>query len=143
MPVGTGDISLAEVCIEIYGAAIAGYSLVGCFADAKADGFKDIYEGNKDRLSNFRGYNHNPVQLDVLPLSTTGANGSLDGCLQGGSINRYTDSTAPFPGIGDTIYIDIGGTAFFNGENKYWKDVGNELSLRIDGYGVITATTFC
>lgn len=33
-------------------------SLEGCFADADSDGFDPSYEGDKDRLSNFRNYHH-------------------------------------------------------------------------------------
>lgn len=56
MAVGTGNITLQEVCLEIYGFVAAEQSLNQCFLDANPGGFDPIYEGNKDRLSNFKGY---------------------------------------------------------------------------------------
>jgi len=37
------------------------------FGVAKAAGFDPLYEGNKDRLSNFRNYNHDVVLLYTEP----------------------------------------------------------------------------
>jgi len=55
MTIGTGNIKLSDVTTEIYGDTNAGRSLLGCFATA-AGTFNNSYVGNKDRLSNFKGY---------------------------------------------------------------------------------------
>ena len=41
-------------------------TLTNCFAASIDDGFVSLYKGSKDRLSNFRGYNHS-----VTPSGTT------------------------------------------------------------------------
>jgi hypothetical protein len=58
MAVGTGNISLQDVTTEIYGDTDQGRSLLTCFASSTAGNFNATYEGNKDRLSNFKGYAH-------------------------------------------------------------------------------------
>lgn len=63
MSVGTGNIKLSDVTTEIYGDTNAGRSLVGCFADAVGT-FHPSYVGDKDRLSNFKGYDNKVYDLD-------------------------------------------------------------------------------
>ncbi len=58
MAVGTGNISLQDVTTEIYGDTNQGRSLNSCFSSSTSGNFNATYEGNKDRLSNFKGYAH-------------------------------------------------------------------------------------
>jgi hypothetical protein len=51
----TTNFTLQDVVDEINP---ANDTLTNCFAASIDDGFVSSYKGNKDRLSNFRGYNH-------------------------------------------------------------------------------------
>ena len=57
------DFNLSDVRIELSLPATA--SLTDCFAEACAAGFNPTYEGSKDRLSNFRDYDHTPCTLSI------------------------------------------------------------------------------
>jgi hypothetical protein len=67
MAVGTGNISLQEVVDEI----VPDFNtLLRCFLRAKPFGFDPLYVGTKDRLSNFKGYDHSAVgTLSIDPTS--------------------------------------------------------------------------
>tara|TARA_R110000822_G_scaffold293814_1_gene415859 strand:+ start:382 stop:567 length:186 start_codon:yes stop_codon:yes gene_type:complete len=52
----TDTFSLQDVANEIYGDANSGRNLDDCFNDSFIVGFDSNYEGNKDRLLNFRNY---------------------------------------------------------------------------------------
>lgn len=58
MAVGTGNITLQEVVIEIFGQVGVGHTLLSCFNESSAGIFNSTYVGSKDRLSNFKGYFH-------------------------------------------------------------------------------------
>lgn len=61
----TLPIKLSDVCLEIYGSTnTSGKSLSGLFTDAIGT-FNATYEGNHDRLTNFRGY----TDADTIPPS--------------------------------------------------------------------------
>tara|TARA_R110002050_G_scaffold60759_1_gene134640 strand:+ start:46 stop:288 length:243 start_codon:yes stop_codon:yes gene_type:complete len=53
--IGTGNITLKDVTTHIYSDTDAGRTLAACFASATGI-FNPTYVGNKDRLSNFKGY---------------------------------------------------------------------------------------
>lgn len=75
----TDDFSLTDVTAVINPSQS---SLQGCFNDADPDKFDPTYEGNKDRLSNFRGYGSQPIITDFEW-----------GC--------YEDSLNVYPQVGD------------------------------------------
>lgn len=50
--------------------------LSDCFANAIAGEFDPLYEGSKDRLSNFRNYGAGPSTLSVSPSSFGATSGS-------------------------------------------------------------------
>lgn len=55
----TNTFSLQDVCDELNNNGESGIDdLTACFANANAAGFDATYEGSKDRLSNFRNYEH-------------------------------------------------------------------------------------
>ena len=67
MPIPTtGNITFSQVTQELWGTGTSGKSLMGgnfytdAFAKASDSAFHPDYKGNKDRLSNFRGY---PYQI--------------------------------------------------------------------------------
>jgi hypothetical protein len=47
---------LTDVIVEVFGSAVVGKSLRDCFSSAIPSAFDPVYAGDKDRLSNFRGY---------------------------------------------------------------------------------------
>lgn len=53
----TSTFTLQDVVNEINPSS---NSLTGCFAAAIKEGWAISYMGGRDRLSNFRGYNHTP-----------------------------------------------------------------------------------
>ena len=53
----TNTFSLQDVSDNIIEAP---NNLVSCFNGANSKGFVSSYMGGRDRLSNFRGYNHTP-----------------------------------------------------------------------------------
>ena len=75
MAVGTGNITLQDVTTEIYGDTALGRNLSTSFTDANGT-FNATYEGLKDRLSNFKGYEHNA--LFYSNLGTGFAGGDVD-----------------------------------------------------------------
>lgn len=64
----TSTFWLGDVTNEI---GISPASLGDCFADANTAGFDLIYEGFKDRLSNFRNYNHSAFSFIITPNAVT------------------------------------------------------------------------
>ena len=71
----TLPIKFSDVCLELYGnSSTVGKSLSQAFIDATGD-FDVTYEGSKDRLTNFRGYDHTsytPVTFTLTDFSTSG-----------------------------------------------------------------------
>lgn len=68
----TNTFSLQDVCDELNNNGESGIDdLTACFANANAAGFDATYEGSKDRLSNFRNYEHITVPLDTNTEITT------------------------------------------------------------------------
>ena len=63
----TTTFSLQDVVDEINP---ANDTLINCFASSIDDGFVSLYKGSKDRLSNFRGYDHSvtPSGTDTIIL---------------------------------------------------------------------------
>ena len=68
MPIPTtGNISFSQVTQELWGTGTADKKLMGgnfytdAFAKASDGAFHPSYKGNKDRLSNFRGYPYQPT----------------------------------------------------------------------------------
>lgn len=50
--------------------------LSDCFANAIAGEFDPLYEGSKDRLSNFRNYGDSPSSLSISPTAFGAVSGS-------------------------------------------------------------------
>lgn len=97
------NIKLSQVITEIAGVQT---SLAGCFTDANPSGFDPTYSGGKDRLSNFRGYNDNPVNVTILPISTIRSSSA-------GSFTitvTVTGGTAAWTATDNQTWITLSGT---------------------------------
>ena len=99
----SSNIQLSQVIAEIAGVQ---NSLADCFTDANPAGFDPTYEGAKDRLSNFRGYNDNPVNVTLLPISSvrSSAAGSF------GLTTTVTGGTAAWTASDNVSWITLTGT---------------------------------
>ena len=95
----TNTFSFWDVADEIYGYVGGSMTLDDLFQDANANGFVSAYAGAKDRLSNFRGYNHGnnyysdpvvePRSYQLNFLTYTGASQSLNNFCYGSSSYNY------------------------------------------------------
>lgn len=112
MPVpNTNTFTLQDVCTEM-GLAFDGATLSQCFANANAAGFDATYSGAKDRLSNFRNYDHNPTDAYSLGYS------SVDGP---GACSDYQSSPS-------TYYLNSTATALNNATHIYTNSAKTTLA---------------
>ena len=106
------NFSFWDVADEIYGYVGGNMSLISLFEDANASGFVAAYAGAKDRLSNFRGYNHTttqyPPSYTTFQASSYHLNSGNNQCGQPYSIIRWHNGTGQGPSIGDTVYWAAG-----------------------------------
>lgn len=136
----SANIELSDVIAEIG----SGDSLADCFANANAAGFNPTYEGNKDRLSNFRGYTHVTVTLTAFDMSPNGFATASDSCT---IFDEYTtfyhDGTGAYPSHldGDSVYVNSTGTPF-TGSNQYYL-MGNNATVKINNQGLIIGRQLC
>jgi hypothetical protein len=120
MALPIGDIRQKQVMQEIFGNTNQ-RTLKQCFAAANGV-FNSNFVGNKDRLSNFKGYNHKPntpdpntsylVSLRKASLSYACASG-LDGDTQWHNGNEST------PLEGDSVWVNQSHSQ--NVQNGYYK----------------------
>lgn len=121
MPVpDTNTFSLEDVRLEIGLAATA--SLSSCFLNANAGGFDPLYEGSKDRLSNFRNYNHSAGGLTTISLSYDFST-SASACIALPPNNYYSNSANL--SAATVLYTDAAGTtsavAGYYSDQIIWK----------------------
>lgn len=91
MAVGTGNISLSEVLNEVTGEATQ--SLQGAVDAADLAGLDgNYYTAPLDRLSDFKGYNDNPITLFLVNWGYQ-SSGGLGGSCSQPTVPRYSDST--------------------------------------------------
>ena len=109
MAVGTGNISLEEVRVELGLGSTS--DLVACFAAAVDGDFTIVYKGNKDRLSNFKGYEVSSTVTLTSFSSSAGSNTQSSVC-QYATVNQtyYHDGSNATPVVGDNVYSDSAGT---------------------------------
>lgn len=89
------DFNLSDVRIELGLPSTA--SLTDCFAEACAAGFNPTYQGSKDRLSNFRDYDHTPCTLSIS-ASPQGLNVAASGGSPTSTITSVGDTWQYFSG---------------------------------------------
>ncbi|MDC6350694.1 hypothetical protein PP178_03955 [Zeaxanthinibacter sp. PT1] len=94
------NISLSQVITEI--GLPSDSSLADCIANVNSSGWHSSYSGSKDRLSNFRGYNH-----------------SAGGTYQQTTAARSTSSSSNACSIGESTYWIDQGTNFGNTTKIY------------------------
>lgn len=96
----TNTFSLQDVVNEIVPSSD---TLSQCFSDANPAGFDPTYEGSKDRLSNFRNYDHASAttsldyngscdiqscyEIDAVNASNGSLGMAMSGCAAGSAIN--------------------------------------------------------
>lgn len=120
-------------------------SLTACFAAATGT-FNATYEGSKDRVTNFRGYNHTCVagltSTNFYPTATT--SGSACGPV-GGEQVRYHDGAAADPANGDKMYVDSGGCTVMNGGGSWFafRNGANFWKLTVSSTGIVGSKTAC
>ena len=137
---------LTDVRVELGLGATS--SLTDCFSAASPGSFDPTYEGSKDRLSNFRNYGASAGLTSFL-IDITPSGSALAACLIAFSpITYYHDGAGPIPGLGDTIFSNIGGTFTFDGGGNYYQcqadGGGAAYSLRIGGSGqALTGSVPC
>jgi len=103
MAVPTGNIRLSQVAQEIFGNT-NNTSLNQCFAAATGT-FNSSYVGNKDRLSNFRGYIHAANNTRITVGSSFN---SYQNACSSSSANTYQwhNGDAPTPFAGDKVWAN-------------------------------------
>ena len=104
MPVGTGAITLQQVCDEIGGAQT---SLQNCVDDANSAGYDPTYyTAPATSLAEFRGYDDNPVNVTLAPISAirSAAAGSF------GLTTTVTGGTAAWTATDNVSWITLTGT---------------------------------
>lgn len=85
----TNTFSLQDVVDEIPSAQS---SLVDCFSDAISTSFDPSYSGSKDRLSNFRNYDHVIIYYNLI--SCSGGLSVWTILLPPVSLQRYQDTVS-------------------------------------------------
>jgi hypothetical protein len=143
----TNTFSLIDVKNEIEnnGGAVTNNLSIAFF---NATGtFRNLYVGNKDRLSNFRNYQQiAPATVFSFTMSLSGQSSAANACSEFDTTTRYkTGSSGSVPGTGEVIYTSSAGTTRFNGGGLWFSaPVGkNTYSFVVSGTGVITSSAFC
>ena len=135
----TNTFSLDDVRVEMgLGAAS---SLQDCFDNANP-GFDPTYEGSKDRLSNFRNYDHTCVSVTAYG-SNGGTGTSALACADAVVTTFYHDGGGTYPTNGDTVYTDAYGCTTLNGGNNWYRDTGGVNAYQISSVGVVSNSTAC
>ena len=102
MALPIGVIKQSQVIQEVFGDT-SSKSLSACFAAATGE-FNNTYVGSKDRLSNFKGYNHTVFRntpFDVGPRRTD----SRNICQDRTAVTVYWhDGANDFPNGGDNVW---------------------------------------
>lgn len=97
----TDDFSLQDVCDEMNNNGESDINTLSeCFGASNDSGFNTTYKGSKDRLSNFRDYNHAPA-LSYIPIDLSQTPSTYQGAC-----NDYNN------GFVSIFYIPTG--EFFN-----------------------------
>ena len=145
MALGTGSISLVDVRIEVGLGATA--SLQDCFTASKDAGFNLTYKGNKDRLSNFKGYNHSV--LTSFNRGTSVGTQSSDVCGNSAAFQVWHNGAGALPVADDIIYTNASGTITYVGGFGHWIPVSVTESVEandtclVNGVGVVILTGSC
>ena len=133
----TTTFALSDVITEI-GPHIN--SLGGCFADANSSYFNPLYEGDKDRLSNFRDYGaHHGLTLEVTPANETWTYRQIDTRVF--TVNISPDTTFTIFESGDTSRFTVTSNQTLNtisvtpiSSNLSGSDYFMELTISATGY---------
>ena len=147
MALGT-VISLQDVTTEIYGDTNSGRSLNQCFIDSNTAGFSATYEGSKDRLSNFRDYNHAASVATAMFRTTATSNNAAAACGTATATAFWHDGAGAFPLIGDNIYTDASATTLFNGAKKWYAIADSivpvsNITIKISNTGSVDGEDYC
>lgn len=133
MPVGTGAISLSEVLAEVTGEATQ--SLQGAVNAANTSGLDGTYyTAPLDRLSDFRGYDDNPVNVTISPTSQTVGGGS-------GSFTVFvtvTGGTTSWSASDNVSWITLSGTT--SGTSSASFTVNYSANLGSTRFGTVTVS---
>lgn len=139
----TNTFTLQDVVDEINVGGVN--TLDECFDNAIPTGFDPAYEGNKDRLSNFRNYSHDPLSIYSVTINDTGYLNGQDACDLAGvdNLTLYYEAAAPGVTIGTILYTNSGLTTTFNGLSLHYLDNDISESYQIDGSGEVILGTIC
>jgi len=103
-------IKFSDVCLEIYGSSsTSGKTLTQAFTDATGT-FNATYEGSKDRLTNFRGYEHIVAPTYTLFQRSISQGDLTSACLDTPTIDCWHDGAGATPVFGDRVYSNSSGT---------------------------------
>tara|TARA_B110000211_G_scaffold12828_1_gene13438 strand:+ start:365 stop:787 length:423 start_codon:yes stop_codon:yes gene_type:complete len=133
----SGPISGSQIATElgITGAAATNLSLGGMISSSS------LSNTNPDEYSEFYGYSN------VTLTSFTGSasqGGSKFICNQSLNTSYWHDgSGVAFPGVGDTIYTNSGGTATIGGGSAGYVKLNNFAYAQFNSSGVVTTTFNC
>jgi len=127
-------------------------SLTACFAAATGT-FNATYSGAKDRVSNFRGYNHTcntSTSLNLYPSSGQASSGSGT-CPSGGSEvpHYFHPAVANVVSGSSTVTTDLGGCNVFNGGGLWYRvrsnggEASTFYSVRISSLGAVIGKIAC
>lgn len=112
----TLPIKMSDVCLELYGSSSTlGKTQNQMFIDASGT-FNPTYEGVKDRLTNFRGYEHLDSEAPSIPTLLIATN--------------IAQTTFTLSWNASTDNIDVTGYKVFKNESLY-QDVGNVITKDI------------
>ena len=133
----SGPISGSQIATElgITGVAATNLSLGGMISSSS------LSNTNPDEYSEFYGYSN------VTLTSFTGSpsqGGSKFICNQ--SLNTsywHNGSGVAYPGVGDTIYTNSGGTATIGGGSAGYLKLNNFAYAQFNSSGVVTSTFNC
>ena len=144
IPNTEGGWSLDDVRLEVGEALTA--SLQDCFTSSHPSGFNATYEGSKDRLSNFRDYDHGAV---TAIFATRDETVNSTNCSINATTARWHDGAGALPTVGDTIYTDSGGTTVLVGGFDYWIGLSTTsggssgITVLVNGVGEVGVVYTC
>ena len=127
-------------------------TLLQCFAQAQDSAFVTAYKGSKDRLSNFRGYNHNSgYSLTEYRLSYFGSSDSFKCSADlNPNISKYSYNSGEEHYINNIIFNGSTSTSsVFQGGNLWYRialdasNPGVAWVYKINNSGVITDKVNC
>jgi len=136
----THKASLAPVFTVSYSNVTASHYGNIRYVDSDQDGW--CFEGPWTEIKRVQFYITVVPDLTSFSLSSASGGNPIVACDLMGGTGRYHDGSGYYPVVGDTIYSSSS-AASFDGQNRWYKVIGTDDSIKINSSGEVTMSEEC